>query len=370
MGSFTCELKQVESPKAVANFIGLAEGSRTWIDPATGAVRSGIPYYDGLTFHRVISGFMNQSGSRNGLGTDGPGYQFRDEVTNGLTHSGPGILSMANSGKHTNGAQFFITAVATPHLDGLHTVFGQVTTGQDVIDEINAVPTGANDKPLTPVVIQSVSIRRVGEEEEAFDIHAQGLPVCKELPGRLSVAGAGAEAGFQLGEPSAPGSVLLAFRSTDLIAWSRLPSVYQAPGSPAPMAITLESGAGDRGFFHLSETNYSDAIGPDNTIGHDLTASWSVHTIRFQIDGTGKGGTGVYSRAPGESFVITNATLLEQGPYRTTWRIDTNQYRPFRVSAILDGKSGNTITGRHEIFQAGDFTWNSLGKGPITLIVP
>ncbi len=99
MGAFTCELKYVESPQAVANFVGLAEGSRPWVDPATGAVRTGTPYDNGVKFHRVIAGFMNQSGSRNGLGTDGPGYTFRDEVTNGLTQSAAGVLSMANSGK-------------------------------------------------------------------------------------------------------------------------------------------------------------------------------------------------------------------------------------------------------------------------------
>src|SRR5690606_30528949 len=103
------------APQTVANFIGLAEGSRAWIDPATGAVMNGEPFYDGITFHRVIEGFMNQAGSRNGLGTDGPGYTFRDETDNGLDHSQPYVLSMANSGPNTNGSQFFVTAGAANH---------------------------------------------------------------------------------------------------------------------------------------------------------------------------------------------------------------------------------------------------------------
>ena len=174
MGDFTCELNYVAAPKTVANFVGLATGEKHWIDPEMGAVKENTPYYDGLTFHRVIKDFMNQSGSRNGLGTDGPGYLFPDETGNGLAHQ-PYVLSMANSGTYTNGSQFFITAVATPWLDGKHTVFGAVTAGSPVIDAINNVAT-TSDRPNVPVVITKVSIRRQGAPAEAFDIHAQGLP--------------------------------------------------------------------------------------------------------------------------------------------------------------------------------------------------
>ena len=186
MGDFTASLNYAAAPQTVANFIGLAEGSRTWVDEATGAVKIGKPFYNGITFHRVIANFMNQGGSPNGLGNDGPGYSFRDETNNGLLHDTPYKLSMANSGPNTNGSQFFITVEPTPWLNGLHTVFGDVTSGQTVVEAINAVPTTA-DKPNTPIVIHSVSIRRVGMAAEAFAIDSQGLPICHGSAGALVV---------------------------------------------------------------------------------------------------------------------------------------------------------------------------------------
>jgi len=121
-GSFTVRLFEKEVPKTVANFVGLAEGTKEWRDPSTGEKKTG-PYYDGIIFHRVISGFMIQGGDRLGTGTGGPGYNFGDEFHPSLRHSRPGILSMANAGPNTNGSQFFITLGPTPHLDNRHSVF-------------------------------------------------------------------------------------------------------------------------------------------------------------------------------------------------------------------------------------------------------
>ncbi len=122
-----------QAPKTVANFAGLAEGTKEWVDPKTGAKRTGA-FYDGLIFHRIIDGFMIQGGDPLGSGIGGPGFQFADEFHPALRHDKPGILSMANAGPNTNGSQFFITHVPTPWLDGKHAVFGQVTAGQDIID--------------------------------------------------------------------------------------------------------------------------------------------------------------------------------------------------------------------------------------------
>src|SRR5215468_12171966 len=116
MGSFTCRLEYASSPKAVANFMGLATGQRPWLDQNKGAVRS-EPFYNGLTFHRVIAGFVVQGGSRNGFGTDDPGYKFLDEFTNSLRYASAGVLGMANSGTNSNGAQFFLTLAPTPNLN-------------------------------------------------------------------------------------------------------------------------------------------------------------------------------------------------------------------------------------------------------------
>ena len=141
-GNFTVKLFEQDAPKTVANFVGLAEGTKEWTDPKTGQ-KVKKPYYDGLIFHRVIDGFMIQGGDPLGQGTGGPGYTFEDEFSPKLRHSKEGILSMANSGPNTNGGQFFITLGPTPHLDNKHTVFGEVVEGMDVVRKIGKVPTGA-----------------------------------------------------------------------------------------------------------------------------------------------------------------------------------------------------------------------------------
>lgn len=153
-GDIICRLEYEKTPMTVVNFVGLAEGSKTFTGPkqmATGR------YYDGLTFHRVIKDFMIQGGCPLGNGTGGPGYTFPDEFDPTLKHDRPGILSMANAGPGTNGSQFFITHVPTPWLDGKHTVFGQVVSGQDVV---NAIEKG--DK------LNKVEILRIGAKAEEF----------------------------------------------------------------------------------------------------------------------------------------------------------------------------------------------------------
>jgi peptidyl-prolyl cis-trans isomerase A (cyclophilin A) len=160
-GSFTVRLFEKEAPKTVANFVGLAEGSKEWHDPATGE-RKTEPFYDGVIFHRIIDGFMIQGGDRLGQGTGGPGYKFADEFHPSLRHSKAGMLSMANAGPNTNGSQFFITLGPTPHLDNRHSVFGEVVTGLDVVKKIGSVKTGRQDRPVTPVVMKHVTIERVG----------------------------------------------------------------------------------------------------------------------------------------------------------------------------------------------------------------
>jgi peptidyl-prolyl cis-trans isomerase A (cyclophilin A) len=159
-GNFTIRLFEGETPNTVANFAGLAEGTKEWTDPRTGQ-KVKRPFYDGLIFHRVIAGFMIQGGDPLGTGTGGPGYKFADEFDGRLRHQKAGILSMANAGPNTNGSQFFITLVPTPWLDDKHTVFGEVTEGLDVVQKIGNTPTSKPaDRPLKPVVIQSVTIQR------------------------------------------------------------------------------------------------------------------------------------------------------------------------------------------------------------------
>ena len=159
-GSIVCRLFEKEAPQTVANFIGLAEGTREFADPKT-SQKTKRRFYDGLTFHRVIPDFMIQGGCPLGTGTGGPGYKFADEFHPSLRHSATGRLSMANAGPNTNGSQFFITVAATPWLDKRHTIFGEVVEGQDVADNISNLPRDSNDRPRTPVILQYVRIERV-----------------------------------------------------------------------------------------------------------------------------------------------------------------------------------------------------------------
>jgi len=167
MGTIVCELYYEQTPVTVANFVGLATGQIEFKDAKTGEMVK-RPYYDGLTFHRVIKDFMVQGGCPEGTGRGGPGYTFFDEIVPELTHDKPGILSMANAGPSTNGSQFFITHVPTPHLDGKHTIFGHVVAGQDVVDAMAEVEMSAST-PVEPIVIEKLSIVRTGEKAETFD---------------------------------------------------------------------------------------------------------------------------------------------------------------------------------------------------------
>ena len=155
-GDITIELFPNQAPATVENFVGLAKGEK---DYNTGNGKTG-PFYDGLGFHRVIDGFMIQGGCPLGTGTGGPGYTFKDEVTSELTFAKPYLLAMANAGPGTNGSQFFITTAATPWLNMRHTIFGEVTdeASQAVVDAIGTTATGAGDRPIEPVVIETVEI--------------------------------------------------------------------------------------------------------------------------------------------------------------------------------------------------------------------
>jgi peptidyl-prolyl cis-trans isomerase A (cyclophilin A) len=158
-GNFTVRLYNEEVPKTVENFVGLAEGTKEWNDPRSNE-KVTKPYYDGGIFHRVIDGFMIQGGDPLGQGIGGPGYTFADEFHPRLRHNKAGILSMANRGPNTNGGQFFITLGPTPHLDDRHSIFGEVVEGMDVVRKIGGTRTGERDRPVTDIVIKSITIDR------------------------------------------------------------------------------------------------------------------------------------------------------------------------------------------------------------------
>jgi peptidyl-prolyl cis-trans isomerase A (cyclophilin A) len=159
MGDIVIQLFDDKAPKTVANFVGLASGTKEWLDPKTGE-KVKRPLYNGTIFHRVIPGFMIQGGDPLGTGRGGPGYTFEDEFHPDLRHSKAGILSMANAGPNTNGSQFFITHQATPNLDGRHSVFGEVVKGQEVVVAIGNVSRDPRDRPIKDVVLKEIIITR------------------------------------------------------------------------------------------------------------------------------------------------------------------------------------------------------------------
>jgi cyclophilin family peptidyl-prolyl cis-trans isomerase len=158
LGVIEVKLFSSDVPNTVGNFVGLAEGSIPWTakdgNPGSG------PLYTHIVFHRIIKGFMIQGGDPEGSGRGGPGYRFGDEFKKHLRHSKAGILSMANAGPGTNGSQFFITTVPTPHLDDRHSVFGEVVNGLDVVKKLENVKTGPGDRPVEPVYLERVEILR------------------------------------------------------------------------------------------------------------------------------------------------------------------------------------------------------------------
>ena len=164
LGRMTCKLFDKQSPLATSNFIGLAEGTKEFTDPATGKKMKGVRYYDGTTFHRVIPAFMIQGGDRRGDGTGDGGYYFDNENTPGLNFDVAGRLAMANAGPNTNGTQFFVTELPYPDLDGKYTIFGQCDSHSVLTSSIIArVDRNAQDKPIAPVTLIKVTIVRDGQ---------------------------------------------------------------------------------------------------------------------------------------------------------------------------------------------------------------
>lgn len=278
-GSIVLELDHVQAPRATANFIGLATGEFAWIDSTTGAVKHD-PYYDGIIFHRVIAGFMNQTGSQKGDGSDGPGYKFTDagELYNGLDHSVPFVVSMANSGVNTNGSQIFITAAPTTWLDGKHIVFGKAAASSEaLVTSINNVPV-VDDLPVTEVKIDSVTINYNGV---SFDIHAQGLPKVEVPSVAVNHAGVLVELNVML-----PASSDTKYTySFDLKNWQQGYVIYKYDVDDPSSKIDVSSIAMDKDklFFHASRVTYP-VPWPSHFSGRILTLEDSLLADQYDTN--------------------------------------------------------------------------------------
>lgn len=362
LGTFRMELFHSTAPRAVANFIGLATGERNWIDPRTGSLQTNRPYYDGLTFHRLIHNFMIQGGDPLGSGTGGPGYVFQDEFEGGRSHQ-EYMVSMANSGACSNGSQFFITLSAPTWLDNLHTIFGQVIDHADypnsrsLIDGFKSsanFPTGDNDLPDTPITIESIAFS--GPDLASFDIHdpTLGLPAVSALAMRLEHD---AENGnFSLVWPREAYQGYPLYTSTDLTNWNLAGHLLSMDQDPDFQVDITNIATGSKGFYQSCQIDYSALPrAPQNLLASGTVLELSAHggTLRLNFDGAGGGSwTFIYAdgSTPEESGVISQSgqTGTDTIPIIPTsdFRINPNRtdarYLPVRqVTAFLeDGPAG------------------------------
>jgi peptidyl-prolyl cis-trans isomerase A (cyclophilin A) len=189
-GTIYCLLRYDLVPRTVGNFVSLADGTKTWLDYSKAKIVQ-RPFYNGLTFHRVVAGFVIQAGSPNGNGTDDPGYVFNDEFNPALNNDSAGVLAMANSGTNSNGSQFYITLSPQSELDNHYTVFGNVVEGMDVVTNIGSVATDTNSKPLVPIIITNLTILRIGTAASNFNADAviPPLPNPQIKADRISASG-------------------------------------------------------------------------------------------------------------------------------------------------------------------------------------
>lgn len=289
VGEFSAKLEFGKAPMTVANFVGLAEGTFPFIDFQNGHIVQ-RKFYDGLTFHRVDKDpdpFVIQGGSPKGDGSDGPGYTFRDEFEGPeseepLRHDKPGILSMANSGLNSNGSQFFVTLAATPWLDDVHSVFGEIVEGMDVVNNVQAGD-----------VIQSVVITRNGTLAEAFDPASHGLPAIVDAEPTLLKSGATTELVYS----RTPNSEIFVFHGEDLGLWSLLAGKEMFGDNPgaSPRDVSDTAIGESRHFYTVAQVNYPDPIlTPPDIIGKKITLTSGAVTVVFLID-TASGGSFAYS---------------------------------------------------------------------------
>ncbi|MCC5844289.1 MAG: peptidylprolyl isomerase [Verrucomicrobia bacterium] len=314
LGTVRVLLHEDKAPRAVANFIGLAQGTRAWIDPANGAVREGVPFYNGLIFHRLIHNFMIQGGDPLGTGTGGPGYVFQDQFDPTLRHDGPYILSMAHSGPNSNGSQFFITLADTSFLDDLHTIFGTVINDNDFPDSLALIdsftnpaefPTDDDDRPLTDIIIDSITIS--GPGLASFDPHSptHGLPQVSgpqmalrpQPDGRTFVA-------FNAG----PKQDLPLYQSENLQTWFRPGNLLNMnPAGIQEVDVTPVVGP-KQTFFTLPVVDYSHVPDlPQNIFaaGNQMILNAGGGVLTLSFNGTG-GGNWQFEATAGDT---TSGTL-------------------------------------------------------------
>jgi peptidyl-prolyl cis-trans isomerase A (cyclophilin A) len=410
-GTFTVELFHQDVPRTVANFVSLAEGTRTWTDARTNKVRVGVPLYDGTIFHRVaaIPTLIIQGGSPKRDGSDGPGYKFPDEFTRDaattLLHKHvTGALSMANSGVHTNGSQFFLIATGAPltGLDDKHTVFAKIAAGpagtaaqgQAVVDAISTVPL-MNERPVTDVVIDHVAIRRVGASAMAFDPLAWKLPTVgheiEPTNATVTLADPGTVANLVVTYPALIHTANLFEESADLITWTRVPigggaptSVIRLLSEPRPFTYSGLNGVKQK-FLRVRAIDYSALIAQTF---QPLSASASLRlrftdpAIQVTLTRVGAGGTWVLA-APAASgqLASTNYPLPngDAGLFSPVLGMTMANPMPWRTGValkelyvLLTFDAGSTTKGSFVVdgYTSATPSVRVSGKGVFSVLVP
>lgn len=354
-GTFTITLEHAKIPGAVASFIGLATGQRGWLDLNTGAIRYD-GFYNGVTFHRVVANFVSQTGSRNGLGTDGPGYTFRDEIDPTLSHVNY-TVAMANSGRHTNGSQFYICKGPQTFLDGNYTIFGLVTAGQAVCDAINATPVSGST-PVTPITIQSVNV--YGPSLAAFDRDPAWLPKLRNARPTLQKSGAT----FTLAYDRQPFSEYSGWHGIDFAAWTKFTTGYFGSPAPAFDFDVTSIATGSAHFYRLARVDYTTAKNPFmpvNIGGKTFTFTSNFPGTIVAFNAAGDGGTWTIQTNPVGTGALSVVTYT-QAPYLPTLLMRMNSTATYGFDVQLTHKLNYTSA------NSGTFTGtsNASGYGTIT----
>ncbi len=309
LGTFRIQLHHDKAPRTVANFIGLASGQRNWIDPHTGKVQVGQPYYDGLIFHRLIHNFVIQGGDPLGTGGGGPGYIFQDEFDPSLSHSGSYIVSMANSGINSNGSQFFITLSAPTHLDNRHSIFGEVIddtsfpNSRALIDSFKSsstFPVAPSGLPNNPITINSITLS--GPDLASFDINDPSLMLPTVRAKSISINHDSTDSSFSLIWDTQRKTNSPLYLSTDLENWSLVRHHLSMDDVPN-QEVEITGIATTPASFYVSPTVDYNAV---PAAPQDILANGSVldlqpngGTLKLTFDGLG---TGIWS------FVYANGT--------------------------------------------------------------
>lgn len=324
-------LDYTNAPRTVANFVGLAAGQRAWLDLPSGKAKTNA-FYDGLNFHRVVSGFVIQAGSPNGTGGDGPGYAFPDEFSPALVFTNFGVMAMANSGTNSNGSQFFITVAPFTSGNNTYSIFGKLVSGSNVVYAISQVATDANQKPLTNVVMQQVQIRRVGTAAQAFDVNAHGLPVVTNLP--LTISNAGSQ-------------VSLTF-SNRLFADNQLYSGTNITSRSAnALGIEVSSPVTNRTFwikdaptrfFSLAQVQYaSSTFAPKSVVGKTIVVNFTQTGETFtNVVTSTTAGTYGYKQGTNAPASGSIQYLWQQQPYRGVFEVFYSSPLDFQVNFQLN----------------------------------